>query len=114
MTRHSEDHEPNDGPHATTPGAAAAGTDDQTGVLSSVVPRQVAAQASGGIRATVVVTVQQSTVGISIVPPFTWEAIMTPATVDELIGALTQARHDATAARRRDPAAQADGRDRTR
>lgn len=101
MTRKPDAHEPNDSPHATVPGAAAAGTGDPIGFLNSVVPRKVAAQASGGIRATIVVTVQQGTVAISIVPPFTWEAIMTPETVDDLIGALTQARTDAVAAGRR-------------
>lgn len=81
MTRNYDDRGPNADPRAA--GAA---------------PREVAARASGGIRATVVVTVQQGAVLMSIVPPFTWEAIMAPETVDELIGALTQARNEATAA----------------
>jgi hypothetical protein len=32
---------------------------------------------------------------MSIQPPFTWEAIMVPTKVDELIGALTQAKEAA-------------------
>jgi hypothetical protein len=46
---------------------------------------------SGGVPATVVVTVQRGHVGVSIQPPFTWEAIMDPEKVDELIGTLAQA-----------------------
>lgn len=114
MTRHSEDHEANGDPHTTTPGTTAIRAGDQAGVLGSVVLRKVATQASGGTRATVVVTVQQGAVLMSIVPPFTWEAIMAPGIVDELIGALTQARNDATAVRRRNPAPIADGRDHAR
>ncbi|MGH3766174.1 MAG: hypothetical protein ACRDS0_29595 [Pseudonocardiaceae bacterium] len=42
-----------------------------------------------------VVTVVQGTVWMSISPPFTWEAIMDPVNVDELIHVLGLAREDA-------------------
>jgi hypothetical protein len=42
-----------------------------------------------------VITVQKGTVRVSIVPPFTWEAIMEPGKVDELIRTLGLARQDA-------------------
>lgn len=41
-----------------------------------------------GVVATVVVTVYRGNVWMSIVPPFTWEAIMAPGQVDELIRVL--------------------------
>lgn len=47
------------------------------------------------VPATVVVTVVQATVWMSISPPFTWEAIMDPVNVDELIHVLGLAREDA-------------------
>lgn len=50
---------------------------------------------SGGVSATVVVTAQHGQVWVSIVPPFTWEAIMEPVKVDELIRTLGLAREDA-------------------
>ncbi|HEY6422199.1 MAG TPA: hypothetical protein VIY28_02905 [Pseudonocardiaceae bacterium] len=50
---------------------------------------------TGGVSATVFVTVQQGAVWISIQPPFTWQAIMEPTKVDELIGMLSQARVEA-------------------
>lgn len=50
---------------------------------------------SGGVTATVVIFVRQGTVLMSIVPPFTWEAIMDPEQVDELISALELAQDDA-------------------
>ncbi len=49
-----------------------------------------------GAEATVIVTVVQGTVWMSISPPFTWEAIMTPGKADEVIHALQRARDDAT------------------
>ncbi len=41
------------------------------------------------------VTVVHGMVWLSIVPPFTWEAIMEPAKVDELIHVLALARDEA-------------------
>lgn len=48
-----------------------------------------------GIDVTVVVTVAQGTVWLSISPPFTWEAIMEPGKVDEVIHVLELARDEA-------------------
>ncbi|MGH3692459.1 MAG: hypothetical protein ACRDRX_00370 [Pseudonocardiaceae bacterium] len=45
--------------------------------------------------ATVVVIAQRGQVWVSITPPFTWEAIMDPGKVDEVIHVLTLAREDA-------------------
>lgn len=59
------------------------------------VHHRVAVQGSGGVTATIVVFARQGTVLMSIVPPFTWEAIMDPETVDELIRTLELAQADA-------------------
>lgn len=67
----------------------------QATYTGSVVHRKVSVKGSGGVLATVVVTVQQRQVRVSIVPPFTWEAIMEPVKVDELIRTLGLAREDA-------------------
>jgi hypothetical protein len=48
-----------------------------------------------GVEVTVVVTVVRGTVWMSISPPFTWEAIMEPVQVDELMHVLGLAREDA-------------------
>ncbi len=56
---------------------------------------KVSVQGSGGVSATVSVTVRKGKVVMSIQPPFTWEAIMDPTKVDELIGTLTQAKEAA-------------------
>jgi hypothetical protein len=48
-----------------------------------------------GVDVTAVVTVVQGTVWLSISPPFTWEAIMEPHKVDELIHVLELAREEA-------------------
>lgn len=61
----------------------------------SVVHRKVLVKGSGGVSATIVVTAQQGQVWVSIVPSFTWEAIIEPAKVDELIRTLGLAREDA-------------------
>jgi hypothetical protein len=57
----------------------------------SVVHRKVSVKGSGGVAATIVVTVQQGQVWMSIQPPFTWGAIMEPRNVDELIRTLALA-----------------------
>ncbi len=59
------------------------------------VRRKISVNGSGGVAATVVVTVQRGQVWVSIQPLFTWEAIMEPGKVDELIHTLAQARQDA-------------------
>ncbi|MGH3669062.1 MAG: hypothetical protein ACRDSH_00275 [Pseudonocardiaceae bacterium] len=59
------------------------------------VPRRVCVKGMEGINATVVVTVVQDAVWLSISPPFTWEAIMAPGKVDELVHVLELARDEA-------------------
>jgi hypothetical protein len=70
------------------------------------VPRRVCVKGMEGVNATVVVTVVQGKVWVSISPPFTWEAIMEPVKVDELMHVLKLARDDAKkmAATRSEPA----------
>ena len=58
--------------------------------------RKVSVKGTGGVAATVVVIAQRGQVWVSIQPPFTWEAIMEPGKVDELIKTLGLAREDAT------------------
>ncbi len=62
---------------------------------SAGMPRKVSVRGSEGVLATVAVTVRQGYVWLSIVPPFTWEAIMEPGKVDELIRVLGLARDEA-------------------
>lgn len=62
--------------------------------LTKTVHCKVSVQGTGGVSATVFVMVQQGQVWMSIQPPFTWEAIMDPAKVDELIGTFTRAREE--------------------
>lgn len=59
------------------------------------VPRRVVAKGREGVVATVVVATYRGDVWISIVPPFTWDVVMAPAKVDELIQVLATARKDA-------------------
>ncbi|MGH3976304.1 MAG: hypothetical protein ACRDS9_23715 [Pseudonocardiaceae bacterium] len=59
------------------------------------VHRKVSVKGSGGISATVIVIARHGKVWVSIVPPFTWEAIMEPGKVDELMRTLGLAREDA-------------------
>ena len=62
---------------------------------SAGVPRRVFVKGMQGVDVTLVVTVVQGTVWVSISPPFTWEAIMEPVKVDELIHVLELARDEA-------------------
>lgn len=73
------------------------------------IARRVNVNAMAGISATVVVTVVQGKVWMSISPPLTWEAIMEPGKVDELLLVLGVAREDAKkmAVARRERAAHA-------
>lgn len=64
----------------------------QTDVL---VRRRVLVKGTGGVAAAVVLTVVQGQVWMSIHPLFTWEAIMEPGKVDELMHVLGLARDDA-------------------
>lgn len=59
------------------------------------VPRRVRVKGMGGVDATVVVTVVRDKVWLSISPPFTWEAIMEPGKVDEIMSILELARDEA-------------------
>lgn len=59
------------------------------------VPRKVVVEGREGVVATVVVTIYRGKVWMSIMPPFTWEAIMDPGNVDELIHVLGLARDEA-------------------
>jgi hypothetical protein len=63
--------------------------------LLRVVQRKVTVKGSGGVVATVVVTARRGKVWMSIQPPFTWDAIMEPRMVDELIRTLALAAEDA-------------------
>jgi hypothetical protein len=58
-------------------------------------PRRVRVKGRGGVDTTVVVTTVHDTVWLSISPPFTWEAIMNPGTIDEVISTLELARDEA-------------------
>jgi hypothetical protein len=59
------------------------------------VPRRIRVTCTQGVDVTVVVTVVQDTVWLSISPPFTWEAIMETGKVDEVISMLKLARDEA-------------------
>lgn len=74
------------------PGGLPAG---QTSYSDSFMLRRVSVTGTGGVVATVVVTAQRGQVWMSIQPPFTWEAIMEPGKVDELMRTLGLAREDA-------------------
>lgn len=58
-------------------------------------PRRVRVKGMQGVDVTVVVTVVQGKVWMSISPPFTWEAIMEPGKVDEVMSVLEVARDEA-------------------
>lgn len=64
------------------------------------IPRRVLVKGREGVTATVVVTTYRGEVWMSIVPAFTWEAIMESRKVDELIHALGLAREEAMKGRR--------------
>jgi len=63
--------------------------------LLRVVRRKVTVKGSGGVVATVVITARRGKVWMSIQPPFTWDAIMEPGMVDELIRTLVLTVEDA-------------------
>jgi hypothetical protein len=52
------------------------------------MPQRIHVKGTGGVDATVVVTVMRDSVWLSISPRFTWEAIMHPGKVDEIISVL--------------------------
>ncbi|MGH7868088.1 MAG: hypothetical protein ACREP9_10790 [Candidatus Dormibacteraceae bacterium] len=59
------------------------------------LPRRVRIKGREGVVATLVVTVAQGKVWLSISPPFIWEAIMEPGKIDEVISTLELARDEA-------------------
>ncbi len=65
---------------------------------STGMPRRVRVTDVQGVEVTVVVRVVQGTVWMSISPPFTWEAIMEPGKVDEIVSVLESARDEARTA----------------
>lgn len=58
------------------------------------LPRRVSVKGREGVAVTVVVTTYRGHVWMSIVPPFTWEAILNSTHVDQLIHALQLAREE--------------------
>jgi hypothetical protein len=68
---------------------------DRSTLASMDIPRRVSVKGMEGANVTVVVTVVQGKVWMSIRPPFSWEAIMEPGKIDELIHVLELARDDA-------------------
>ena len=60
------------------------------------LPRKVSVKGREGVAVTVVVTTYRGHVWMSIVPPFTWEAIMDPGNVDQLIRVLALAREESS------------------
>jgi hypothetical protein len=58
------------------------------------LPRRVSVKGREGVAVTVVVTTYRGHVWMSIVPPFTWEAIMDPGHIDQLIHVLGLAREE--------------------
>jgi hypothetical protein len=67
----------------------------QATYADSFVRRKISVKGTGGVAATVTVIAQRGQVWVSIQPLFTWEAIMEPGKVDELLRTLTLAREDA-------------------
>lgn len=63
--------------------------------LGMGIPRRVVVKGREGVTATVVVTTYRGEVWMSIVPLFTWEAIMEIRQIDELIHTLVSAREEA-------------------
>jgi hypothetical protein len=82
---------------AAQPGAS--GEEAQPPRANASLPRKVLVKATAGEPATVVVTVVQGMVRLSIRPPFVGEAIMTPVMVTEVMQVLAAAREEATSAR---------------
>lgn len=68
--------------------------DQATYAISAGMPRKVSVKARQGEDATIVVTVVQGNVWMSIVPLSTWEAIMEPNKVDDVMRALGAAREE--------------------
>ncbi len=67
----------------------------QASYIGSEVYRKLSVKGSEGVTASVIVKSIRGHVWVSITPPFTWEVIMEPGKVDELIHVLGLAREDA-------------------
>lgn len=73
-----------------------AATDNQQVTYpDTFIRRKISVKGTGGATATVVVTAQLGQVWVSVQPLFTWDAIMEPEKVDELMRALTLAQDEA-------------------
>jgi hypothetical protein len=70
-------------------------TDEGCRYTGSGIPHRVFVKARQGENATIAVMVVQGQVWLSISPPFTWEAIIEPVKVDELLHVLELARDEA-------------------
>lgn len=73
-------------------------TDNGTGqaiYIDSFIRRKVTVTGTGGVTATIAVIAQRGQVWVSIHPLFTWDAIMEPGKVDELVRILRLAQEDA-------------------
>jgi hypothetical protein len=68
--------------------------DEQSRFPGMGMPRRVSVEGREGTAATVAITTYRGRVWMSIMPPFTWEAILDPGVVDELIQALESARDE--------------------
>jgi len=68
--------------------------DDHIQYSVSRVYRKVSVKGSEGVSATLIIKAERGKVRLSIEPPFTWEAIMEPSKVDEVIRTLRQAAED--------------------
>jgi hypothetical protein len=60
------------------------------------LPRKISVKGRNGVAVTVVVTAYRGHVWMSIVPPFSWEAIMEPEHVDQLIHVLELTREESS------------------
>lgn len=63
--------------------------------VTPAVHRKITVRGSGGVAATIIVIARQGRVLLSIMPPFTWEAILEPSRIAELTHTLELARDDA-------------------
>ncbi len=70
-------------------------TDDHPSCAGMGVPRRISVKGTAGVAATVTVKTYRGQVWMSIMPPFTWEAIMEAGAVDEVIRVLALARDEA-------------------
>lgn len=67
----------------------------QSAQVTPAVHRKITVRGSGGVAATIIVIARQGRVLLSVMPPFTWEAILEPRQIAELTHTLELARDDA-------------------